>query len=75
MEHTAQTGTLLITLVDNSNASSARGRHLVALPSTVLKGYKKKGVIALLYPSLQCQTLPFLIFPFDSLLGLSFTQL
>lgn len=38
MEHTAQTGTLLIALVDNSNASSARGRHLVALPSTVLKG-------------------------------------
>lgn len=39
------------------------------------KGKKKKDALALLYPSLQCQTLPFLIFPFDSQLGSSFTQL
>lgn len=49
----------------------------MALTSTVLKRVKKKkkDALALLYPSLQCQTLPFLIFPFDSQLGSSFTQL
>lgn len=36
---------------------------------------KKKHALVLLYPSLQCQTLRFLISPLDSGVGLSFTRL
>lgn len=55
--------------------SSSSGSDFNSAQRVKKRKEKKKDALALLYPSLQCQTLPFLIFPFDSQLGSSFTQL